>query len=77
MKITIGIADDHQLFLKSLTILINSFHHFQIILEALNGQVLMEKLSKLSITPDILLIDVNMPIKNGVQTATEVSEKYQ
>lgn len=76
MKITIGITDDHQLFLKSLSILINSFPSFHIILDALNGEHLLQKLSSNKVLPDILLIDVNMPVMDGVKTAQQVAQKY-
>lgn len=34
MKINIGIADDHQLFVKSLCILVGSFTQFNVLLDA-------------------------------------------
>ncbi|MFM8740535.1 MAG: response regulator transcription factor, partial [Cytophagales bacterium] len=61
-KIRVGIVDDHQLFTKSLTMLINSFLRFQVVLEASNGKDLQKKLNSMSPLPQILLIDVNMPL---------------
>jgi DNA-binding NarL/FixJ family response regulator len=76
MNITLGIADDHQLFLKSLSLLINSLEDFTILLEAINGKDLIEKLEQKKIEPDIILLDVNMPVMDGRQTAEYLSEKY-
>jgi DNA-binding NarL/FixJ family response regulator len=76
MKIAVGITDDHQLFLKSLSVLINSFGNFHVTLEALNGQELLQKLAALPEPPEILLIDVNMPVMAGVTTVQQVAEKY-
>src|SRR6266496_805371 len=76
MKITLGIVDDHQLFLKSLVLLVNSLESFNILVDALNGEHLLKKLASLYIQPDILLIDVNMPVLDGVKTAQRVAEKY-
>lgn len=76
MKIHIGVVDDHQLFLKSLSVLIDSFSAFDMILDALNGASLLGKLEAAQIIPDILLIDVNMPVMDGVKTATAVSARY-
>ncbi len=76
MKITLGIVDDHQLFLKSLVLLVNSLESFNILVDALNGEHLLKKLASLDIQPDILLIDVNMPVLDGVKTAQRVAEKY-
>ncbi|GEP89020.1 two component transcriptional regulator, LuxR family [Chitinophaga terrae (ex Kim and Jung 2007)] len=76
MNITIGIADDHQLFLKSLSLLINSFEGFQIIVEAVNGEELLAKLTELPIPPDIILIDVNMPVLDGAATTQRILSLY-
>ncbi len=76
MKISIGITDDHQLFLKSLSILINSFPSFNIVVDALNGEDLLQKLEAKKIQPDILLVDVNMPVMDGVKTAEKIAQKY-
>ena len=76
MKIKIGVVDDHQLFLKSLSILINSFSSFEIVLDALNGESLLKKLESAKDYPDILLLDVNMPIMDGAKTAAAISAKY-
>lgn len=76
MKITLGIADDHQLFLRSLSLLIESLNDFEIVVEALNGQDLIEKLRSKNVQPDIILLDVNMPLMNGIETATFLSENY-
>jgi DNA-binding NarL/FixJ family response regulator len=74
MSITVGLADNDQLFLKSLGMLINSFDGFEVLTMATNGQVLVDTLKKLDPVPDLLLLDVNMPVKDGVQTAQEVRE---
>lgn len=76
MNITLGIADDHQLFLKSLSLLITSLEDFTIVVEAMNGKDLIEKLESKKIEPDIILLDVNMPVMDGRQTAEYLSEKH-
>ena len=76
MKITIGIADDHTLFLKSLSTLINSFPSFRVVLEALNGEDLLSKLRTANPIPDILLLDVNMPVLNGIRTSARITREH-
>jgi DNA-binding NarL/FixJ family response regulator len=76
MKITLGIADDHQLFLKSLSLLISSLEDFTILIEAMNGKDLIERIDTKKIEPDIILLDVNMPVMDGRQTAELLSKKY-
>jgi DNA-binding NarL/FixJ family response regulator len=76
MKISIGIADDQQLFLRSLSILINSFDNFEVIVEALNGEALIKAIQRLPGIPDIVLIDVKMPVMDGPAAAAKISAAY-
>ncbi len=69
MKIKIGLVDDHQLFLRLLSLLFNNLNGFSVVVEAKHGRELKEKLEAGSPLPDIMLIDVNMPEMNGLQTA--------
>jgi DNA-binding NarL/FixJ family response regulator len=75
-KITIGIVDDHHLFSKSLSLLLKSFADFEVQLEASNGSDLQEKIKVAPTKPDIMLIDVAMPIMDGIQTAKWLRETY-
>ncbi|RYY56643.1 MAG: response regulator transcription factor [Chitinophagaceae bacterium] len=76
MKTRIGLVDDHQLFLKSLTLMIESFKEYEVVLDALNGKDLQQKIRQAESLPDIMLIDVNMPLMDGVATARWLAEKY-
>jgi DNA-binding NarL/FixJ family response regulator len=76
MKATIGLVDDHQLFLKSLALLISQFGPYEIVIEALNGKDLVEKMKVKELIPDIMLIDVNMPQMNGVETVQWMQQHY-
>jgi len=76
MNLTIGIADDHQLFLKSLSVLIGSFPGVEVMIEALQGEDLVRKLALAPQRPDILLIDVNMPVMDGPRAAEKISRDF-
>jgi len=76
MKINIGITDDHQLFLKSLGILIGTFPGCEVVTESLHGEELLRKLALLTTQPDILLVDVNMPVMDGPRTVEKVLKVY-
>lgn len=76
MKTLIGLVDDHQLFLKSLSLMLESFHRYDVVIEALNGKDLQVKLSQHNRIPDMMLIDVNMPVMDGIETANWLSENY-
>jgi len=76
MKTSIGIVDDHQLFLKSLSLMLKSFKVYDVIVEAVNGKELQDKILQTGIAPSIMLIDVNMPVMNGIETAKWMSANY-
>jgi DNA-binding NarL/FixJ family response regulator len=76
MKTTIGIADDHQLFLKSLVLLIENYQNYEVVIEALNGKELQKKIAAVKTPPDIMLIDVNMPVMDGIETTIWLQEHY-
>jgi len=76
MKINIGLVDDHVLFSKSLATLLHTFDGFEVVVDARNGVELLEKCRSLKPLPDIMLIDVEMPVMNGPQTAKALREKY-
>ena len=76
MNIKLAITDDHQLFLKSLSLLISSLKDFTIVVEAMNGKDLIDKLESKKIEPDIILLDVNMPVMDGKQTAEYLTQHF-
>ena len=76
MKTLIGLVDDHQLFLKSLSMMLESFGKFTVVVEASDGKDLQKKLENEKALPEIMLIDVNMPVMDGVETATSLFKKY-
>ena len=68
-KVKIGLVDDHQLFIKSLALLLSSFPNVEVVIDATNGKDLQQKMESAGVLPDIMLIDVSMPIMDGPQTA--------
>ena len=76
MKIKVGLVDDHQLFLKSLALMLETLQGFEIVLEALNGQDLQQKITQAKNLPDILLLDVNMPVMDGFAATKKLREEY-
>lgn len=76
MKTRIALVDDHQLFLKSLSLMLESFKVYQVVLEASNGKDLQEKLGKTKELPEIILVDVNMPVMNGIETVKWLFKNY-
>ncbi|MGJ8667138.1 MAG: response regulator transcription factor [Patiriisocius sp.] len=66
--IKVSIVDDHQLFASSLSQLIQSFDGFEVLFIAENGKSLQEKLLLSSEIPNLVLLDMNMPVMNGPET---------
>lgn len=64
-SINLYIADDHQIFIDGLTLLLKSENNLNIIGAATNGQKAYEDI--LSLKPDIALLDLRMPGKDGLE----------
>lgn len=75
-KIKIGVVDDHQLFRQGLIKLIQFLgSEYDVIISASNGKDLLEKLNHNS-TPDLILLDIEMPQMNGYETAAILRKEY-
>lgn len=74
--IRIALADDETLFRKGMRILIEDFGGMAVVLEAAHGQDLLDQLAAQTEAPDILLLDLNMPELNGVDTARILQRDY-
>jgi DNA-binding NarL/FixJ family response regulator len=66
MPIRLVIVDDHALFRSGLISLIQDIQGFEVVGEAGNGRDAIEVVEKSK--PDVVLLDVNMPIMGGVET---------
>ena len=70
-KITIVIADDHTFFREGLVKVLNSNDKFVLLGEASNGQELVAL--AMEHAPDLLIVDIGMPIVNGIDAVTEIN----
>lgn len=68
------IVDDHTLFRNGLRILVNTMEEYTVVAEAANGKQFLELLEKG--LPDLVLLDINMPVMDGIEAATIAHEKY-
>lgn len=73
-KINVCIVDDHNLFRKAMVRLLKTFDRVGEVFEAQHGKDLIQVLSRHS--PQVVLLDLEMPIMNGVETAETVLPKY-
>jgi len=72
-KINIYLADDHQLLIDGMQAVLRTQPHYQIAGFSLNGENLIEK--AISQNTDILVMDINMPVKDGLEVLRELSGK--
>ena len=73
--IKVIVADDHQLFLNGLESLLKEVSFIKIIGLATNGQQVLDLLRYHSDT-DVAILDIEMPVLNGIQTAIKIKENY-
>jgi DNA-binding NarL/FixJ family response regulator len=73
--ITVALVDDHRLFRSGIASLINNFPGYKVLFEASNGKDLVARISK-KLRPQIILLDLNMPVMDGLETATWLQEHY-
>ncbi|MCW3116297.1 MAG: DNA-binding response regulator [Chitinophagaceae bacterium] len=74
-KISLAFADDHIMLRKGLIKLILLYDCYESLFDVDNGNQVIEELRKHKI-PDILVLDVNMADKDGIETAEWVSTHY-
>jgi two-component system, NarL family, invasion response regulator UvrY len=73
--IQIGLIDDHTLIRNAIKSLINNIKGFKVTIDAIHGKDFLEKLDPQN-QPDIVLIDVNMPVMNGFETAEYLKNHF-
>ncbi|MBO0934918.1 response regulator transcription factor [Fibrella sp. HMF5335] len=75
MKTTVAIVDDHRLLAQALADFVNRSEDYTVLFCAENGQDLLRKLMHQT-APDIVLLDVGMPIMSGPETAIALRDQY-
>lgn len=71
--IRVAIADDQELVRAGFTMVINSQQDMQVVSQASNGSQIVE-LSK-SQNPDIILMDVRMPVMDGLEATRKILQQ--
>jgi len=75
--ILLAIADDHEAFRKGICLYLESLGGLKFIIEAENGKVLIDRIKKSKIKPEICIIDIQMPEMNGFETVTAIKENWE
>jgi DNA-binding NarL/FixJ family response regulator len=75
-RISVIIADDHKLFRKGIRSLLEEFHFIEKIYEAGNGLELLELLKLLDSLPQVILLDIQMPVMDGAEAHKRIRKLY-
>ncbi len=64
------IADDHDIIREGIKTILRKYDEYDVVGEAANGEEVLERIGKLK--PDILLLDITMPKKSGLEIIEQV-----
>ncbi len=73
-RIKVLIVDDHAILREGLRALLSYFEDIEVVGEASDGQEAMQLVEALQ--PDIVLMDIIMPVMNGFEATRQIHEKY-
>jgi len=72
--IKVMIADDHQMFVDGVKAILSQIENLEVIGEANDGEALLKLIAVNP--PDVVLMDMNMPALNGLETTKIIVERY-
>ncbi|MCB9360800.1 MAG: response regulator transcription factor [Flavobacteriales bacterium] len=76
-KIRLLLADDHGIIRDGIKLMLNKTPEFDIVTEASNGQEVLDYLEKNAKSIDVVLMDINMPVMNGIEATQVITDKYR
>lgn len=72
--IRVMICDDQKIVREGLKMILSLHEEIQIVAEAENGQVLLQKLQNMCV--DVILMDVRMPVMDGIEATKQIKSRY-
>lgn len=74
-KYTVAIVDDDILLLESISEIIVRSSHFRLVLASSDSSKVVHSIMELN--PDILIVDINMPVVNGIDIIQQIRKENQ
>ena len=74
--IKVAVVDDHSVFRKGVINVLSKNENIEIVAEANNGKEFIDLLTSLPVLPEVLLLDIQMPVMNGYETLDYVHVHY-
>jgi DNA-binding NarL/FixJ family response regulator len=75
-KIKIAVAEDNHRALQLIETKLCRFEDLELVLTAENGQVLIQKLENFPELIDLVLMDIQMPVMDGIQATSRVKQLF-
>jgi DNA-binding NarL/FixJ family response regulator len=76
MRYSVAIVEDHTLLLQAIAEIVMKFENFRVSFLCKNGADLVNKLNVSESRPDLVLMDVNMPVMNGIETTKWLTDNF-
>ncbi|MCA6439693.1 MAG: response regulator transcription factor, partial [Chitinophagaceae bacterium] len=73
--INIALVDDHVVARRGLKSVFEIESDIKVILEASNGKELIDSLALSKELPEIIILDINMPVLSGIEAIDQIKSK--
>ncbi len=75
-KYTVVVVDDHTLLSQAIAGVVEGFEQFSVLYTCKNGVEVIDQFKDLKNIPNLVLMDVNMPIMNGIEATKWISDNH-
>lgn len=75
-KIKVAIVDDEEMIVTLMAEFLSMQPRLEVVMTAHNGAGIIEELENSTVCPDVLAMDMQMPVMDGVEASKIIKEKY-